>query len=243
MMDHESSKPVLWSLGWLFGSENSLFLLTKSTIINTWIVLAIIFAISFPIKWIMRRKNSIIRYMVISFIKSFVNLCNQSLPRFSLTHFSFITSLFIFILICNILSIIPTLDEPTVDLNTTLALGFISFFYAQIYAIKEHGVLNYIKEYFSPFFIMFPLHVVGKIASIISISFRLFGNIFGGAVIAGLFTSSIAGNLILELFNIFSATGLVITIFFTLFEGGLQAFVFSMLTLTYLSIAVQGEGE
>ena len=91
---------------------------------------------------------------------------------------------------------------------------------------------------------MFPLHVIGKLATIVSISFRLFGNIFGGAIIAHIYLSSIEGSLLWELLGILTGTNLIITIFFGLFEGFLQAFVFSMLSLTYLSIAINhDEGD
>jgi F-type H+-transporting ATPase subunit a len=89
---------------------------------------------------------------------------------------------------------------------------------------------------------MFPLNVIGKLASIISISFRLFGNIFGGAIISRIYFGVIEGSLIGEMIGLFSGINFLIMLFFGLFEGALQAFVFSMLTLTYLSMSIQGEG-
>ena len=135
------------------------------------------------------------------------------------------------------------LDEPTRDLNTTLALGIISFIYIQSVTIKTRGIGSYVKDFFQPFFVMLPLNVVGKLSSIISISFRLFGNIFGGAIITKLYFSTIRGSIILELLGILSGANFLIVAFFTLFEGLLQAFVFAMLTLTYLSIGTQEGGH
>ena len=89
---------------------------------------------------------------------------------------------------------------------------------------------------------MLPLNIVGKIATVVSLSFRLFGNIFGGFIIATIYLKLIEGSILAETIGMFSGVALVITLFFGLFEGFLQAFVFSMLTLTYLSIALQGEG-
>jgi len=87
---------------------------------------------------------------------------------------------------------------------------------------------------------MLPLNIVGKIASILSISFRLFGNIFGGVTIAALYYNTIEGSWLGESFGLLSGINFLITLFFGLFEGFLQAFVFTMLTVTYLSIALQG---
>lgn len=144
-----------------------------------------------------------------------------------------------FIFLCNSVPLVPWIEEPTQDLNTTLSLGIISFLYIQFYSIKTNGLWNYTKEYFSPFFLMLPLNVIGKIASIVSLSFRLFGNIFGGVIIAKIFTSAIDGQWLYEILGI--PLGIVITLFFGLFEGALQAFVFTMLTITYLATALQSK--
>src|SRR5690606_8858231 len=141
--------------------------------------------------------------------------------------------------LCNTASIIPLLDEPTRDLNTALALGIISFIYIQVFTIKAHGIKSYIGGFFKPFFVMFPLNIIGKLSSIISVSFRLFGNIFGGSIITKLYFTAIQGSVLFELAGILTGMNLLIVLFFTLFEGLLQAFVFAMLTLTYLSIGSQ----
>jgi len=232
-----------WKLTWI-GLDHPFFNLNSTTIINTWIILGIILLIALPIRWLIRKKESVTRYVITEFSSSFLDMCEQTLGTyFSFGHFSFITSLFIFILLCNIIVIVPWMSEPTKDLNTTLALGIISFMYTQIYAIKEHGVGMYLKEYMQPIFLMFPLHVLGKLASVVSIAFRLFGNIFGGAIIGHIYFSMIEGSLIWELAGLLSGFNFVIILFFGIFEGFLQAFVFTMLSLTYLSIALQAEPE
>lgn len=138
----------------------------------------------------------------------------------------------------------PLIEEPTRDLNTTLALGCISFFYKEYQTIAVHGIMHYFKEFLHPFVIMFPINVIGHFSKIISISFRLFGNIFGGSIIIQLYTKSIGSSVILELIGLASGMNLLMIAFFVLFEGIIQAFVFTMLTLTYLAIALQGtEGE
>jgi F-type H+-transporting ATPase subunit a len=89
---------------------------------------------------------------------------------------------------------------------------------------------------------MMPLEVVGKISSVVSLSFRLFGNIFGGSIIIRLYQGLVHGYLLREIIGLITGINLLLVLFFVLFEGALQAFVFTVLTLTYLSIALQEEG-
>lgn len=232
-----------WQLSWL-GLDNPFFYLNSTTLIHTWIILGFLLIALIIIRFFLLKKDSIIRYMATEFASSFLEMCEQTLGGyFTFGHFVFITSLFIFILLCNIIVIIPWMAEPTKDLNTTIALGLITFIYTQAYAIKAHGTAAYIKEYFQPIFLMFPLHVLGKVASIVSIAFRLFGNIFGGAIISHIYFAAIEGSVVWETLGLVSGGNFLILIFFGLFEGFLQAFVFTMLALTYLSIAVTAEPE
>ena len=154
-------------------------------------------------------------------------------------HFSFTTALFVFILFCNLITtFIPWLHEPTADLNTTLALGITQFIYVQASAINAHGMLEYFRELATPWFLL-PLHITGKLAQIISISFRLFGNIFGGTIIVQILQMLKSGVWYLESATLLTGLNLVVALFFGIFEGLIQAFVFYMLTLTYLAIGIQ----
>lgn len=221
-----------------FGYKHSFFSIDADTVINTWMVLLVILILALTARIMLTRKSGIGRYLVISYVRNFIDLCNQSLGFFSFNHIAFIIALFTFIIVSNCIAIIPGIEEPTKELNTTLALGIIAFLYVQSYAIKEHSFFGYLKEYFVPFFVMFPLHVIGKLSSIVSISFRLFGNIFGGATIVHIYTSVLQTSWLVELFGLLSGLNLLIVAFFILFEGFLQAFVFTMLTITYLAIAL-----
>ena len=76
-----------------------------------------------------------------------------------------------------------------------------------------------------------------------SMSFRLFGNIFGGALITHIYFGALNKYWLLHLLCFVCGLNLLITGFFTVFEGTLQAFVFTMLTITNLGLALQGEGH
>jgi F-type H+-transporting ATPase subunit a len=140
-----------------------------------------------------------------------------------------ICALFMFLLLSNWLGIIPHLEEPTKDLNTTLGLGIMGFIIAHYAGIKSKGFKAYIKEYFQPIFFMMPLNLIGELAKIVSISFRLFGNIMGGSIII-LVVSYLTYSLVLPPF---------LYAFFGLFVGTIQAFVFTMLTVVYISVQVK----
>ncbi len=140
-----------------------------------------------------------------------------------------ICALFMFLLLSNWLGIIPHLEEPTKDLNTTLGLGTMGFVIAHYAGIKSKGFKAYIKEYFQPIFFMMPLNLIGELAKIVSISFRLFGNIMGGSIII-LVVSYLTYSVVLPPF---------LYAFFGLFVGTIQAFVFTMLTVVYISVQVK----
>ena len=219
------------------GLTNSFWGINLHTIITTWIVMIMLCLIVLATQLTLKREHLLFRYLVFSFVKGFKNLFIQNAGSFEFRDFTFIASLFIFILSCNLIALIPGLEEPTSDVMTTLALGLTAFTYNQVSAIQMHGLIHYIKGYFKPFFIMAPLHIVGHLSSIISISFRLFGNIFGGSVILGLWSSVTSLHIIFAIFGI--PLSLIITSFFVLFEGFIQAFVFTMLSLTYLALEIK----
>ncbi len=231
-----------WLLGPLFGSDHPFWRINKTIVMYTWITLALIAVVLLVARYSLRNKRTLGRFISLQFTNFFVDLINQTLAEFSMGHFVFITTTFCFVLACNIVSIIPWMEEPTTDINTTLSLGLVSFFYTQWASIRAIGLWSYFKGYFSPFFIMMPLNVIGKLATIVSISFRLFGNIFGGSIIGGIYFQAIQGKFLLEVIGLATGVNLIIVAFFGIFEGFLQAFVFGMLSLTYLSLSLQDEG-
>ena len=228
-----------WALLDTFGITNPITYITADTVIATWAVIILLISTVLLCQFFLKKKDSYVRHVTLGFIKSFMGLCTQTLGIFHYKHFSFIISLFIFILYSNLLGIIPFLEEPTTDINTTLALGLVAFLYTNFYSIKAQGPKKYIAEYFYPFFIMFPLNIVGKLASIVSISFRLFGNLFGGSMISNIYMSAIGHSPLAGAVGLLSGTNLLIVFYFGIFEGCIQAFVFAILSLTYLSIGIQ----
>lgn len=205
------------------------------TVLATWVVIGILVCGIIGAR-VALKYSPFARFIVVSTLRSFFDTCTQVLGSFSYNHISFLLSLCLFLFLCNTIStFIPWLREPTSDLNTALALGIISFLYVQAGSIYAQGIKEYVREICTPFF-MFPMHIIGKLATILSMSFRLFGNIFGGAIITEIYNGMKAGSILFETFLLCTGVNTVISVFFGIFEGLIQTFVFFMLTLTYLAI-------
>jgi len=200
------------------------------TILMTWIVMAALILFGFlATKNIGFLPNP---FQVVGelFVNAFYGLAKDALDEeMAKKYFPLICALFMFLLLSNWLGIIPKLSEPTKDLNTPLGFGIMGFFIAHYSGIKAKGFKNYAKEYFEPIFFMAPLNIIGELAKVVSISFRLFGNIMGGAIII-LVVSHLVYSLIIPP---------ILVLFFSLFVGTIQAFVFTMLTLVYISLQVK----
>ena len=215
---------------WVFYLGDTRLVVNNHTLIMTWVVIG--FTLLFACLATRSRKMVPGPWQMIAelLVQMFKELVRDALgDAYQERYFPLICALFIFLLLCNWIGIVPGLEEPTKDLNTTLGLGIMGFIIAHGTAIKVKGLKHYIKEYFEPMFFLAPLNVVGEIAKVISISFRLFGNIMGGSIIIVVVSYLIWG-LLLPPF---------LYGFFGLFVGTVQAFVFTMLTLVYISVQIR----
>lgn len=198
-------------------------------IVMTWIVIGLLLLFGFMAS---RRRAMLpgpVQIIGELFVAQLYGLSEDALGRERGRKYApLICALFMFLLLCNWIGMIPHLEEPTKDLNTPFSLGIMGFFIAHYAGIKARGLKKYVKEYFEPIFFMMPLNVIGELAKVVSISFRLFGNIMGGSIII-LVVSYLTYSLILPPF---------LNAFFGLFVGAIQAFVFTMLTLVYIAVQV-----
>jgi F-type H+-transporting ATPase subunit a len=138
---------------------------------------------------------------------------------------------FVFILICNWLEMIPTDDKlvsPTADVNLTYAMAILVIVGVHIHSVRERGIKGYVKHYFQPYPILFPLNLIEEITKPVTLALRLFGNIFS----SGIMISMIA------LFPAYILWGPnVVWKLFDLFIGLIQAFIFALLTILYFGMA------
>jgi F-type H+-transporting ATPase subunit a len=162
-------------------------------------------------------------------------------------------ALFFFILIANWIEVVPTelnsgthlLPSPTADTNLTYAMAIMVMVGVWSFSIRERGLKGFVKHYFEPVPWMFPLEVLQDLLKPVTLALRLFGNIFAGgimlALIAGMVSLAPAhipiGSVLTIVFNV------IWKLFDTMFLGGLQAFIFALLTVLYFGMAGAGHGE
>ncbi len=200
------------------------------TILMSWVVFTILLLFGVMARRkldLIPRRLQIIGEMIVG---QFYQLTEDAMDKRQAEKYGpMVCSLFLFLTLSNWIGIIPHLEEPTKDLNTPLSLGLMGFALAHYAGIKSKGFKAYAQEYFHPIFFMAPLNVIGELAKIVSISFRLFGNIMGGSIII-LVVSHLTYSLLLPPF---------LNTFFGLFVGTIQAFVFTMLTIVYISVQIK----
>ena len=136
-----------------------------------------------------------------------------------------------FVAVANIIGIVPGFEAPSAFLDFTLALALVVFFYYNYEGIRRNGVVTYFKHFLGPvwwlYWLMFPIEIVSHISRIISLSFRLFGNVKGDDMFLMVILMLAPWLLPMIPFALLS------------FMALLQAFIFMMLTYVYLGGAVQ----
>lgn len=212
------------------------------TIFFTWVIIFALFVLMVIVARGIKRPSSKAFIGFELLYSAFLDMAEEAMGKDGRKFTPLIVTLFLFVLLSNLLGVIPGLKSPTEDLNTCLGLGFLVFIVAHASAIMKKGLRKYLKGYLEPFFFFLPMNIIGELGKLVSHSFRLFGNIFAGAIIFAL-----TGPVIIKTFKaiglpVYSAAPailgayLVAQAFFGLFVGTVQALVFSLLALTYISI-------
>jgi F-type H+-transporting ATPase subunit a len=170
-------------------------------------------------------------------------LCRQVIGPTGERYVSLVGSLFIFIFCMSMLAVVPGGMSPTANLNITVALALTVFVAVQVYGFRAHG-LGYLKHFADGpwwlWWLMIPVHILGELARPVSLSFRLFGNIFGEDTAICIFVF-----LAVMLMRVIPVPlPLQIPMLaFAVFGAVIQALVFSMLTAVYIGGAVGHVGE
>lgn len=217
------------------------------TILNTLLVMAVLWAVM----WLATRRLSLtpgraqaaFELMAGGLDELVHSALELETPAQNRRFFPLVAAMFVFLTLANVLSFLPGpwFEEPTADYNTTLALGLLAMCIAVTCGVIAKGFWGYFQELLGPMWqqagiapklsalFFFPLNFVGEVSKVLSISFRLFGNMIGSAVIL-IVVSHLVFYLVLPI-------GLIL--FFVFFIGVIQAFVFTMLTLTYIAVAMK----
>jgi F-type H+-transporting ATPase subunit a len=197
--------------------------------IMTWIVMAvlIVFAClaSRKIRWIPKGWQNVFEF-VVEFIQ---NMIRENVGPAGLKYTYFFSSLFLFILVSNLLGLIPGLQSPTRDVSVTLSLALVWTAFLQYVSIHENGFKGFVKHYLEPFPPFIFIHILDLITRPLTLALRLFGNIFAGEILIEKLTENF--HIILPWLGI--ALGLII--------GGIQAFIFTVLTVSYTGLSVSHE--
>jgi F-type H+-transporting ATPase subunit a len=150
-------------------------------------------------------------------------------------------TIFFFLLICNWLAFVPSGDPgflapPTGDVNLPLALALLVIFLVHYNSVKARGTKGYFKHYSQPYGALTPINIIEEITKPITLTFRLFGNIFSGVLMITVIVTLIPPYL--------SWIGLAIwKPFDELFIGAIQAFIFALLTIMYLGMGMSREAH
>ena len=199
-----------------------------STHISVLILVLIILGIAFAANRCMKRAQEVpgtfqnLLELAVEKLDGIVeNSLGSNSPRFR----NYISTIFVFILFCNLGSMFG-MRAPSADYGVTLPLGILSFLIIQINGIRSQK-WGYLKDLATPIPLT-PINVIGEVAVPISLSLRLFGNVLSGTMIMGLWYSMMPA-----LAKIFVSPFL--HAYLDLFSGCIQTYVFCMLTMTYLS--------
>jgi len=145
--------------------------------------------------------------------------------------FPLLATIFLYIFTCNIIGLIPGFYPPTASLNTTLSCALIVVLFTHVIGIKYHGV-KYIKHFLGPVWwmvpLIFPIELIGHLARILSLSFRLMGNMMGHELVAGI---------LFALAGLFFAPLPIMVL--GIFVALVQAFVFYLLSVMYFTGAIE----
>jgi len=197
----------------------------------TWFVMALLIGLSLITRFTLKKSAPTgIQNVFEVIIGGLQNFIEEIMGPEGKHYFTLVASLFLFILACNFVGLFPGFDSPTANLNTTLALAIIAFTATHYIGIRRHG-FGYIKHFFGPMWalapIMFVIEVISHMARLLSLSFRLFGNMVAKhklLLVLAFLAPYIAPVPIL---------GLGVLVAFV------QAGVFTLLTMLYLSGSIE----
>jgi F-type H+-transporting ATPase subunit a len=213
---------------WQYG-----FVHLNLTIVTTWVLIIIVAVTARLITRRLRTDTHISRWQNI--LEILVLGMSEQIKEVGLNkpekYIGFIGTMFLFIAISNLCTIIPWYEPPTGSLSTTAALAICVFIAVPVFGIAESGVLGYLRSYLQPSFIMLPFNIISEVSRTLALAVRLFGNIMSG----GLIITILLGIAPFFFPVIMSALGLL--------TGMVQAYIFSILAAVYITAATQDDNK
>ena len=201
-----------------------------STVLTTWIIMAVIGLFSWLFVY---RRISIqpgrTQAAVEGVISAIEKAVQEVAPQHAREIMPFIGGLWVFLVVANLIGLIPGVHSPTRDLSTTAALAILVFLSTHWFGIRIQGMKNYLRHYLTPSPILLPFHIISEITRTIALAVRLFGNIMS-LEMAALLILLVAGFLIP-----------VPILMLHIVEGLVQAYIFGMLALIYVAGSIQSQ--
>ena len=142
-------------------------------------------------------------------------------------YLGFLGTLFLFVAVAALATIVPGYEPPTGSLSTTAALALCVFIAVPLFGIREQGMGNYLKSYLQPTAVMLPFNIISEISRTLALAVRLFGNMMSGAMIVGI------------LLTITPFLFPVVMTLLGLLTGLVQAYIFGILAAVYLAAATR----
>lgn len=207
----------------------------------TWVVMALLVGFGFTVGRNLRAVPGPVQNFAEVIVELFQSLLDQMIGRHGRQFLPLVGTAGLFILTSNLLPNIPGFQPPTANWNTTVALALTVFVSYNYFGIRKHGLGNYLKHFCGPIWwlapIMFPIELIGHLARPVSLSVRLFGNIFGEESVV-----TILLGLIWLVMPYIIWLGIMLPL--GLLKAAVQTFVFILLTMVYIAGAVEeGHGE
>lgn len=200
------------------------------TITYTWLVMALLIIVSIlATKGLKNVPGGLQNFMEV-IVGGIEKTVLDTMGKHGLPYFPLIATLFLFIIVSNLISLIPGFYPPTGNLNTTAALAIIVFTTTHVVGIKEHGI-KYVKHFLGPVWwlawMIFFIEIIGHVSRVLSLSLRLFGNIGGHEIVIMVFFALVPFFAPL----IMTVLGLLVCI--------IQSIVFMMLAMMYIQGAIE----
>lgn len=204
--------------------------LTESVIVQ-WIVIALLgvlfFVLGRKLKVVPTSRRQALAEWLVTFV---VDMVDGTMGEKYKSYRPYVGMLIIYVVVCNLIGLLG-LRSPTADVSVTATLAIITFCMTQYNRAKTGGVKGYLKSFIDPLPFMLPSNIIGEISNPVSMALRLFGNMVAGMVIGGLIYWAL-GSFMPPIF-----IPAVASLYFDIFSGVIQAYIFTMLTMSYISNA------
>jgi F-type H+-transporting ATPase subunit a len=222
----------------------------SDTIVTTWLVMVLSLIFFAWIGASYRSARITKRQTVVEGVINYIaDLANGVLGDQGEPFVPFFIALFIFIFLLNQFGVVPFKalglpfgGSPTADLNTTVPYALMVFLMIQVVGIRKYG-LGFYKHLAKPFWVLTPINLLEELARPATLAARLFFNIFVGELLFIIISSIVTAKVMIGPVNLSLAVTIVpfFIQFFNFFVGTVQAFLFTLLAIVYLSLAVSEE--